>query len=305
LSTAARLAAFALALGAIFAVAAAVGAAVGPFERSVGVHDAMDEPVPHGDEEPVPHDDEEPDAPEPGHGAHDADADGLAAAAGGLSLDPASAARVAGRPAPFAFRILDSAGAPVRDFDEVHERRMHLIIVRRDLTGFQHLHPDQRADGSWELPLRLAAPGSYRFFADFSTGGEGAVLAGDLHVPGGFEPVALPAPAPQAAAGPYRVSLGPVHAQAGERVRLAFAVRRDGRPAELAPYLGAGGHLVILREGDIAYLHTHPEEHGAAAPGTVSFETAFPSAGRYRAFLQFRAGGSVRTAAFTIEVGHR
>ena len=39
------------------------------------------------------------------------------------------------------FRIVDARGQAVRDFDVEHEKRMHLIVARRDLTGFQHLHP--------------------------------------------------------------------------------------------------------------------------------------------------------------------
>ena len=36
----------------------------------------------------------------------------------------------------------------MRDFDVEHTKRMHFIVVRRDMTGFQHLHPTQAADGS-------------------------------------------------------------------------------------------------------------------------------------------------------------
>ncbi|MEK8109242.1 hypothetical protein NKG94_40115 [Micromonospora sp. M12] len=37
---------------------------------------------------------------------------------------------------------------------------MHLIVVRRDLTGYQHLHPTMAKDGTWSVPLTLAQPGS-------------------------------------------------------------------------------------------------------------------------------------------------
>ena len=65
---------------------------------------------------------------------------------------------------------------------------------------------------------------------------------------------------------------------------------------ETEPYLGAGGHLVALREGDLAFLHVHPGDHG------VAFDTTFETAGRYRMFLQFKHEGRVQTAAFTREV---
>jgi hypothetical protein len=81
----------------------------------------------------------------------------------------------------------------------------------------------------------------------------------------------------------------------------------------LAPYLGAAGHLVALREGDLAFLHVHPDASDAGA-GRAAFAATFPSAGRYRLFLQYRVapigaiardrppGAQVRTAAFTLEV---
>jgi hypothetical protein len=69
----------------------------------------------------------------------------------------------------------------------------------------------------------------------------------------------------------------------------------------IQPYLGARGHLVALRQGDLAYLHAHPEEHEGAAHA-IPFAAEFPSAGSYRLFLQFRVAGVVHTAAFTVAV---
>jgi hypothetical protein len=86
--------------------------------------------------------------------------------------------------------------------------------------------------------------------------------------------------------------------RAGREGKLSFSVSRHGTTIRTEPYLGAGGHLVALREGDLAYLHVHPEEGGDA----VSFMTEFPSEGRYRLYLQFKHGGRVHTAAFTQEV---
>ncbi len=62
-------------------------------------------------------------------------------------------------------------------------------------------------------------------------------------------------------------------------------------------YLGAKGHLVALREGDLAFLHVHPDAN------RLRFEATFPTPGRYRLFLQFKTtDGRVHTAAFTREV---
>ncbi len=93
---------------------------------------------------------------------------------------------------------------------------------------------------------------------------------------------------------------------AGKEEELRFAISLQGKPVTVEPYLGAGGHLVALREGDLAYLHVHPADHGAAhgdAAERVAFMTEFPTEGRYRLFLQFKHEGKVHTAAFTQEVG--
>ena len=93
----------------------------------------------------------------------------------------------------------------------------------------------------------------------------------------------------------YNVRMESHDRPAGEESELRFTVSRDGRPVEVEAYLGANGHLVALREGDLAFLHVHPT-HG------VRFESTFPTTGRYRLFLQFKHDGRIHTAAFTKEV---
>jgi hypothetical protein len=89
---------------------------------------------------------------------------------------------------------------------------------------------------------------------------------------------------------------------AGAHSMLALSISRDGEPVtDLDRYLGAYGHLVALREGDLAYLHVHPEE-GEPGP-TVEFGSEVPSPGRYHLYLDFQHDGVVHTAAFTLEAG--
>jgi hypothetical protein len=222
---------------------------------------------------------------------------GLAVSHGGLTLALARTAARPGERFPLAFRIADRRGRTVRAFDVEHTKRMHLIVVRRDMTGFQHLHPVQGADGAWSVPVTLRDPGSYRVFADFSVGGRPQTLAGDLAVDGTLRSRPLPAPATVAGTDGLRVRLDRATARAGAEADLRFSVTTgDGRPVAVQPYLGARGHLVALREGDLAFLHVHPDRR------RLRFMAEFPSAGRYRLFLQFRSGGRVHTAAFTEEV---
>jgi hypothetical protein len=62
--------------------------------------------------------------------------------------------------------------------------------------------------------------------------------------------------------------------------QVHFAVTRGARPVQVEPYLGAFGHLVALRWGDLGFLHTHPVEEPA-----IVFDVSYPSAGWYRLFL--------------------
>ena len=165
---------------------------------------------------------------------------------------------------------------------------MHLIVVRRDGRGFQHLHPALGADGTWSAPITLADAGAYRVFADFQRDGEAHTLAADLRVDGEADYGRFPRRRPSDRTDGYAVELG-----ARTATTLAFTITRDGKPIETEPYLGAGGHLVALREGDLAFLHVHPSGDG------VEFETELDKAGRYRLYLQFKHAGRVHTAEFT------
>lgn len=295
----ARGAAFAAILVAVFATATLAGAEISPNVEAAPEHS-------EGEGTMQTHETEiESDLEGEAHGDHDAGAatstlPGLASADGGYQLIPARTRFPASGDAELDFRVVDAAGETVRDFDIEHTRPMHLIVIRRDFAGFQHLHPEQRNDGSWTAEANLSDAGVYRAFADFSVGGQSLTLANDLFVAGDFEPAPLPAAARSADAGDgYEVEITSAAAAPGKATAVEFQVSRDGeRLPGVEPYLGADGHLVALREHDQAFLHTHPEgEPGGGGP--ISFMVTYPSPGSYRLFLQFKDGGRVRTAAFT------
>ncbi|RFU19857.1 hypothetical protein D0Z06_19540 [Geodermatophilus marinus] len=292
MGTAARVGAFALALLTVLGVAWGVGAAVGP----VGPASAGDPPA-HGQDAPA--------GSGPAAGGPDAGPPaGLQVSDGGYTLALDGPVLPAGPGTPLSFRVLGPDGAPVTAYEEEHGEDLHLVAVRRDLTGYQHVHPERDAEGTWTAPLDLA-PGSWRVLADLTTGGAGRVLGADLAVPGEFAPEPLPAPAATAEVDGYTVVLTGDLA-AGQESELTLGISRDGVPVtDLQPYLGAYGHLVALRDGDLGYLHVHPagDDGVAPAPGPhVEFATRPPSPGTYRLFLDFRHGDAVRTAAFTVEV---
>jgi hypothetical protein len=221
---------------------------------------------------------------------------GLAVSDDGLTLELVRTTATPGKAFDLVFRIVDRRGRVVRDFDVEHTKRMHLIVVRRDTTGFQHLHPAQAADGSWSAPVRLRDAGTYRVFADFSIKGKPHTLAGDLFADGTVRSPALPAPVKSVAVDGLRVRLTEAAGKAGAESQLVFDVTRVGRRVAVQQYLGAKGHLVALRQGDLAFLHVHPDEN------SLRFMARFPTAGAYRLFLQFQIEGRVHTASFTQEV---
>jgi hypothetical protein len=241
--------------------------------------------------------------PAGGTSAAGAAAGGLSITAQGLTVVPERTTFTAGKAQELAFRITGPGGAPITTFAVVHDKPLHLVVIRRDLSGFQHLHPTMAADGTWRVPLTLAAPGSYRAVADFTAvvgGREVATTLGvDLTAPGDYTPVPLPAPARQAVTGDFRVAYEGEPRTGSTQPLLMTVTTRDG-PAALEPYLGAYGHLVVLREGDVGYVHVHPEP--ALVDGKVKFWLAAPGPGRYRMFLDFQVGGTVHTAAWTARV---
>jgi len=222
---------------------------------------------------------------------------GLAVSEGGLTLKLTRNTATAGKRSELAFRVVDRAAQTVRDFDVEHTKRMHVIVVRRDMTGFQHVHPTQRTDGTWTVPVTLRDAGSYRVFADFSVADKAYTLADDLTVDGIVRSQELPAPVDSVDVDGMRVSLTEGASKAGAEAELGFEVTRDGQPVAIEDYLGAKGHLVALRQGDLAFLHVHPDEN------SLKFMATFPTAGKYRLFLQFKTDdGRLHTAAFTQEV---
>jgi len=112
-----------------------------------------------------------------------------------------------------------------------------------------------------------------------------------------------------------------------------------GQPAtDMQPYLGMAGHAAFVKTDGTVFAHTHPDGSAAmpammlansgmsdmsatgmadmgspADPGKagssaepldpiVEFPYGFPSAGRYRIFIQMKHGGTVETGVFDAEV---
>jgi hypothetical protein len=227
---------------------------------------------------------------------------GLAISASGYTLVPKQSAYSTGKQA-LSFVITGPDRKPVTEFATVHDKQLHLVVIRRDLTGYQHVHPTRAADGTWTVEVDLPKPGIWRAVADFTAIGAGGVqtaatLGTDLTVAGDYKPGTLPAAARESTVDGYTVTYEGTP-QLGATSPLLFRVFKDGSPVtNLDRYLGSFGHLVVVRQLDVAYIHTHPEAE--LSGGAVKFWAVSPSTGTYRMFFDFQVSGVVHTASFTL-----
>jgi hypothetical protein len=231
-------------------------------------------------------------------------------------------------PTTIKYRIKNDKGDVVTDFAIAHEKVMHFIVVRRDLTQFQHLHPDfNQETGEFRVAVAFPAPGPYRFFADFTPGTDNPMqlpvtVSSDLTVGDvpDFQPQAVTPDTKKEVSVPpdYHVTYTlPSELQSQTPVTYSLVVEKDNQPVILENYLGALGHSVVLKAETLDYIHTHageqgdPMEHGehgghamppAQQENNIDFSTTFPDAGIYRIFTQFQHQGNVLTTAYTVAV---
>ncbi|MER7541985.1 hypothetical protein ABTW95_03150 [Spirillospora sp. NPDC127506] len=303
MNSATKVGAYALGLAVVFGGAAGIGKAAGPVggTAEMASHEGGTGGGHGGDEG--------------GHGGgHGGGAashapGGLQVSEDGYTLTPRTATVTPGKKTDFRFTIDGPDGKPVTGFKPLHGKRLHLIVAQRDLSGFQHLHPTEIGGGVWTVPIELPEPGVYRFFTDIQPDGAARqlTLGTDVFAPGTMRRTPLPKPAQVAKVDGYEVKLtGGL--TPGKSTELTLTVSKGGEPVtDLQPYLEAYGHLVALRQGDLAYLHVHPDGEpgdGATKPGPgITFSAEAPSAGAYRLYLDFKHGGKVRTAEFTVHAG--
>lgn len=200
-------------------------------------------------------------------------------------------------------------GKPVSRFEPIHEKLVHLIIVREGLDQFAHIHPTTTADGTLTAEYTFPVAGEYHLFADHKPAGKGQALATAKLQIGGDAPaaeaLATNAPGDIAVEGIHAaVTLG--EARAGSETKIGFTLRDEQHEplGDLEPYLGAMGHLVILSADAGEYVHAHPanDSETSAASGRVEFEAHFAKPGLYKAWGQFQRGGKIVTVPFVMKV---
>jgi hypothetical protein len=289
-NTGPKLAAYGVALVALLGVGAAVGSAAGPIDvGDTPTHDIHETPT----TEPPATDD--PNTEDPPMTA-ELPAGGLVVSQDGYTFVPGSRTLIPG--ATFAFTITGPDGTPVDAYQDLHDRELHFIVASRDLASYAHLHPIRDEDGQWTVELPDLPAGAYRAFTDFQPrGADQYTLGVDVTVPGPVTAGEPLHPSNTDEIDGFEVTLD--RDGTGSSSEVTITVRRDGNVVTTEPYLGAAGHLVALRDGDLAYLHVHPLDDEPAGP--VRFAVEVPSAGLYGLFFDFQVDGQVRTARFVLD----
>jgi hypothetical protein len=202
-----------------------------------------------------------------------------------------------------------------------HDKKIHLIIVSKDLSYFDHVHPELQSDGSYKISVlrdgveytkgkfhnetKFTQGGDYVLFADYlPTGANHQVERIELYVAGNTWPARkyITEKLVSETDG-YEVSLVP---EGGEffnegSTHMEGIIRKNGVeiPADkLEDFLAAKAHVVMISEDSKDYLHVHPEVDS----GRLSLHTEFGKTGVFRGWLQFRSGGEIHTADFVVNV---
>jgi hypothetical protein len=229
---------------------------------------------------------------------------------GEFKLDVELLARPGGGASGLTLVVRDpESGKEAPTFVDIHERRLHLFVVSRDLARFEHLHPEPQGGGRFTLRHDLAA-GEYILIADFLPGAATSQFVQRAVVTPGYRG-ALFAPLPPLELSPteqvagdlrIRIDLPAPVARRETPVRFHISDAANGSPVvDLQPFLGAAGHALFVNQDVSAAMHGHPEGAPTAGP-TVTFNPIFPAPGRYKVWVQFQRGGRVQTAAFVIEI---
>jgi hypothetical protein len=229
-------------------------------------------------------------------------------------------------PARLSFSIRQPSGAPLSSYRRGAgpHTGIHLIVVRDDLGVIIHRHPPIGSKGKTAETIDFPSPGPYRVLVDAFPAVKGAPrnfqLHEDIRVAGRYHPRVLPGVSSVVTDAGYRVTLrGPKQLHAIEATTLTANVTDPGgRPVRFKPWFGALAHAIFFRAGSLDYFHTHvcgPSTPGCtsalggatvvgrpAGPGQLRVGVLLPVAGTWRLFLQFRDGGRVVTAPFTVRV---
>lgn len=208
-----------------------------------------------------------------------------------------------------------------------HTKLMHVVGLRSDMNEFFHIHPEFLADNPsiFSIEHTFKEPGLYKIWSsvkkdsiDHTFGHPELNITGD-----GLREEKKVTFSRNVITGDYQVSLASSDLVVkGREVELTFDIHSlTGQEITVEDFLGAQMHLVLIKDDLKQFMHTHPASHEHSSSGIIpvvyahggvedepagvtdkhqttsdgdeiiTFHVAFPEAGLYKAFAQFRPQG--------------
>ncbi len=192
------------------------------------------------------------------------------------------------------FEILQD-GKPVNNLEIVHEKIMHVILVRNDLEYFDHLHPEKTGDGKYAISFEFLSGGSYRLWTDFTVTGKQKIISFD------FEVSASEKPGRDKLGGLEVKMVGASEIISGKQLELKFEVLENGNKVPIKEkFLGANAHIIGISQDLDEFGHMHDED--VDGDNLLEFNHVFSKKGLHKIWVQFSVYGLDRTAEFSINV---
>ena len=203
------------------------------------------------------------------------------------------------------FRVTGPDGKPLPEADESDrssDPHPHLMAFRHDFTGFQHIYPEQGEGASWWALLNLSS-GPWHIIVELRPAalGRDISLATDLAVTGTYRPEAPPPTTEQVDANGLTVTRTGTLTTSVNASTGAMITDHGTPVSDLQPAHDAVGHAVIIRPGDLGYLHLHSLPSSENGP-RLDFVGGVPEPGRYVMFIEFFREDVLHVASYTVEV---
>jgi len=242
---------------------------------------------------------------------------------------------VIGQPTVLKFTLKDEkTGVAIETLEKVHTKEMHLMLVREDLTNFNHLHPVFK-DGAYTIEHTFSDDGYYKTWINFEHGNAQRVVGFEFQTEKskgrGTDQVVSGVNLKKTVLG-YNIELtDPKQIKTNKETNLEFIITDTSgkiiKLSELEDYLGAKGHLIIISQDLNDFGHGHIEgghaegggKHGfkiikevyasggghattAASVENLTTKHMFKQVGLYRIWLEFQIAGQMVRSDFTVAV---
>ncbi|WP_462410604.1 hypothetical protein [Neobacillus sp. Marseille-QA0830] len=215
----------------------------------------------------------------------------------------------ANQPVTISILIKDKQNQPIKEFETVSTKKMHLVVVSKDLSYFDHIHPTFKGNGQFEITTTFPAAGDYKLIAemtpvgakDYSIEDDWLTVQGTPANPVPIEPDTTKSKVIDGT----KVTLSfDEKLEAGKNIDMNFTLddAATNKPIkDLQSYLGTVGHAVAIDKDVKQFMHIHPLYPKAKGPKVV-FMTYFPTKGIYKVWGQFNVKGHILTVPFVINI---